>query len=198
LGYNYAIFITSASATQPVGAWSNNLGSAYGLICGNTKFSGGGGRGTFTFCFPTYLNTQRIFIGYSTAATRQDAIEPSNLQNLSGQPAAMLAVGKDAADGTLQFMHSVGGVGAVTTKVSTGITPNNENVYRVTVYVAPNSTYYIQLEVLSKTGTQTLVLKPTTNVPAVGEKLVSRQLSNNGSAGGVIHFGFINHMEEIY
>jgi hypothetical protein len=147
---------------------------------------------------PTYLSTQRIFVGYSTATTAQAGNDPSLILNASNHPAAILAIGKNAADSTLQFMHSVGGVGAVTTKVNTGITPNNENVYRVTVYVAPNSTYYIQLEVLSKTGTQTLILKPTTNVPAVGEKLVSRQLSNNGSAGGVIHFGFINHMEEIY
>jgi hypothetical protein len=198
LGYNYAISVTSSSPGQNAGVFSSSLATAYGLICGNTKFSVGGGRGTFTFCLPTYLSTQRIFIGYSTAVTSQVGNDPSLIVNASNQPAAMLAVGKDAADGTLQFMHSVGGTGATTTKVSTGITPNNENVYRVTVYVAPNSTYYIQLEVMSKTGTQTVVLNPTTNVPAVSEKLVSRQLIGNGLSGGVIQFGFINHMEEIY
>jgi len=55
LGYNYAISVTSSSAGQNAGIYSNSLASAYGLICGNTKFSGGGGRGTFTFCLPTYL-----------------------------------------------------------------------------------------------------------------------------------------------
>ena len=198
-GYNYAISVTSASAGQNAGIYSNSLASAYGLICGNTKFSGGGGRGTFTFCLPTYLGTQRIFIGYSTATLPLAGLDPSALTFGSGStPAAIIGIGKDAADGTLQFMHSVGGTGATTTKVSTGITANSENVYRVTVYVAPNSTFYIQLEVLSKTGTTTHILNPTTNVPAVETKLVSRQLIGNGLSGGVIQFGFINHMEEIY
>jgi hypothetical protein len=71
-------------------------------------------------------------------------------------------------------------------------------VYRVTVYVAPNSTFYIQLEVLNKTGIQTVVLNPTTNVPPVSTRLVMRQLTNNGLAGGVVSYGFINFIEEIY
>lgn len=191
LNYNYSISVTTASANLNAGIYSSSLASAYGLICGNTKFSGGGGRGTFTFCLPTYLATERIFIGYSTVVTASAGVDPSGF---TSNP--LIAVAKDAADTTFQFMYGSGG-GSVT-KVDIGIKPNDEDVYRVTVYVAPNSTFYIQLEILSKTGTTTYVHHPTTNVPPVSTKLVSRQLIGNGLSGGVIRFGFINHIEEIY
>ena len=88
--------------------------------------------------------------------------------------------------------------GAAPTKVNTGIIPNAEDVYRLTVYIAPNSTYYMQLEVLSKTGTKTVVINPTTAIPPVGSRMVSYQAVNNGVVGGIISYGIIQVMEEIY
>jgi len=84
------------------------------------------------------------------------------------------------------------------TKVSTGITPNAEDVYRVTVYVAPNSAYYIQLEVLNKNRITVRTFNPTTNVPAVSTKLYPMQWINNATTGAAIQYGFIYAMEEIY
>ena len=191
LNYNISLATTGSSAGSQASLYINTLTGAPGLICGNTKFSGGGGRGTFNFCLPNYGSGNRIFIGYSTN-TGNSAADPSTF---TGN--ATIGIGKDAADNTLHFMHSSGVSGSVT-KVNTGVTPNNENVYRVTVYVAPNSTFYIQLEVMSKTGTTTHVLNPTTNVPPVETKLVMRQLTNNGLAGGVCSYGFIYFIEEIY
>jgi hypothetical protein len=189
--YNLTLATTGSSAGSQASIYTSTLTGAPGIICGNTKFSGGGGRGTFTFCLPNYASGNRIFIGYTTNVTNSTADPSSFTSN------ATIGIGKDAADGTLFFMHSSGASGSVT-KVNTGVTANTEAVYRVTVYVAPNSTFYIQLEVLNKTGIQTVVLNPTTNVPPVSTRLVMRQLTNNGLAGGVVSYGFINFIEEIY
>jgi hypothetical protein len=113
-----------------------------------------------------------------------------------GSSSSLMLV-KDAGDATLFFMHT-NVSGAAPTKVNTGITPNAEDVYRLTVYIAPNSTYYMQLEVLSKTGTQTIVINPTTAIPAVGSRMVSYQAVNNGAVGGAVSYGIIQVMEEIY
>jgi hypothetical protein len=192
LNYPKAQFATGAGANATAAIRTGNTDGACGLVCGNTKFSGGGGRGTFTFAFPTYASTQRIMIGYSE---RIDA--------LSGDPSAFLTgysnlmIIKDATDSTLFFSHNSGA--ATTTKVNTGIKPNNEDVYRLTVYIAPNSTFYAQLEVMSKTAAPTVVtINPITNVPPVGDKLVQQQAVNNGTVGGIIVYGFIQHMEEVY
>jgi hypothetical protein len=192
LNYPKAQFATGALANATAAIRTGNADGASGLICGNTKFSGGGGRGTFTFAFPTYASTQRIMIGYS-----------ERIDGLTGDPSAFLTgysnlmIIKDATDSTLFFSHNSGA--ATTTKVNTGIKPNNEDVYRLTVYIAPNSTFYAQLEVMSKTAAPTVVtINPITNVPPVGDKLVQQQAVNNGTVGGIIVYGFIQHMEEVY
>jgi hypothetical protein len=193
--YNKTTFTTAAGANSSALIRIGSISQSAGIICGNTKFSGGGGRGTFTFSFPTYLSTQRIMIGYSEAVSALSG-DPSTFLT-TPTPYSSLMVIKDAADTTLQFAH-YSGTGVVT-KVNTGITPNNEDVYRLTVYIAPNSTYYMQLEVISKTAAiRVVTLNPTTNVPPVGDRLVQQQAVNNGTAGGVVVYGLIQHLEEIY
>lgn len=190
LNYNFGRLTsgTGANASAVLRTGSNT--QTAGLICGNTKFSGGGGRGTFNFCLPTYNIAERLFVGYRTT-TSEITTDPSSLTSTP-----FLALAKDAADTTLQFMHSSGG-GSVT-KVNTGITANNEDLYRLTVYIAPNSKFYMQLEVLSKTGTQVVVINPTTNVPAVSSKLVQYQGVNNAAIGSAISYGIIQSTEEVY
>jgi hypothetical protein len=39
---------------------------------------------------------------------------------------------------------------------------------------------------------------PTSNIPPIGERMVSYQAVNNGVVGGVIKYGIIQVMEEIY
>jgi hypothetical protein len=195
LNYNKTTFTTASGANSSSLIRIGSIALSAGIICGNTKFSGGGGRGTFTFSFPTYLSTQRIMIGYSEAVAALSG-DPSTFLT-APTPYSSLMVIKDAADTTLQFAH-YSGTGVVT-KVNTGIKPNNEDVYRLTVYIAPNSTYYMQLEVISKTAAiRVVTLNPTTNVPPVGDRLVQQQAVNNGTVGGVVVYGLIQHLEEIY
>jgi hypothetical protein len=191
--YNKVIITTAAPANSRAGIRVGLTNSAPGIICGNTKFSGGGGRGTFTFCLPTYDGVQGIFMGY-TALSSEPSTEPSTFLNSNRG----LGIGKDATDGTLFFFHS-SNVAVVPTKVNTGITPNTEDVYRLTVYIAPNSTYYMQLEVLSKTNpTRVVTINPTTNIPPVGSRLLMMHYVNKLAAAGTVQLGIIQSTEEIY
>jgi hypothetical protein len=190
--YTKLVITTQTSSNITAGIRTNSNIKPLGIITGNTKFSAGGGRGTFTFSFPTYNSGQRIFVGYSVLVSQQNTDPTNFLQTNSG-----LGVGKDATDTELQFFHS-NNLSITPTKVSTGITPNAEDVYRVTVYVAPNSAYYIQLEVLNKNRITVRTFNPTTNVPAVGTKLYPMQYINNAATGAAIQYGFIYAMEEIY
>jgi hypothetical protein len=192
LNYTKLVITTSTAANQTVGIRNNSTLKPLGLICGNTKFSGGGGRGTFTASFPTYNVGQRIFIGYNTVVG-PPLTDPTTFLGANNG----LGVGKDAADTTLQFFNS-NNIN-VPIKVNTGVTPNTEDVYRVTVYVAPNSTYYIQLEVISKSAPiRVITYNPTTFVPPVSAKIYPMQYINNAATGVAIQYGFIYATEEIY
>ena len=191
LNYTKLIITSGTGANLTVGIRTNSNLLPLGLICGNTKFSAGGGRGTLMGSFPSYNAGERIFIGYTSELTAVTSAPSTWLQANNG-----LGVGKDEGDTELYFYHS----NNVTTptKVATGITPNNEDVYIVTVYVAPNSTYYIQLEVRSKTGSQVVTYNPTSNVPPIGIKIFPRHWVNNAATGVAISYGFIQATEEIY
>lgn len=180
-GANVTAMLRVASASQ-----------SSGIVCGNNAFSGGGGRGTFMFSLPTFAIGERIFFGYSSVVALATTTDPSTF--LSSSPA--LGVGKDAADGELFFMYGSGVTGLQ--KVSTGVVPNNEDVYRVTVYISPKSGYYIQLEVLSKSGTTVRVINPTTNIPPIGNRLVQVNYVNTAATGVAVSFGIIQNTEEIY
>lgn len=189
--YTKIVITTSTSANQTVGIRTNSTIKPLGIICGNTKFSSGGGRGTFTFALPTYNAGQRIFVGYNTVVGTP-LTDPTTFLGAGNA----LGVGKDATDTELQFFY--GNNVTTPTKVSTGITPNAEDVYRVTVYVAPNSRYYIQLEVLNKNRITVRTFNPTANVPPVSTKLFPMQYINNATTSAAIQYGFIYATEEIY
>jgi hypothetical protein len=193
LKFTKTVFTTGSGANSACSLRVTSLGAYSGLIGGTTKFSGGGGRGTFTFSFPTYLSTERIMIGYiSTTTTPNFSGEPSTAIGLAG---ALMLI-KESTDTTLSFFHKA--LNGLSTTVNTGVVPNNEDVYRLTVYVSPISTYYMQLEILSTTGTRTIVINPTTNIQPPSSKFVSYQGINNGTVGGNVSYGLIQMMEEIY
>lgn len=192
LNYTKLVITSATGSNLTVGIRTNSNLLPLGLICGNTKFSGGGGRGTLIGSFPSYNSGQRIYIGYSSVLGAGTS-DPSSYLNAENA----LGVGKDAADGELYFFH--GNSITVPTKVATGVVPNAEDVYRVTVFVAPNSTYYIQLEVISKSAAiRTVTLNPTTNVPPIGARIYPRHWVNNAATGVAISYGFIQATEEIY
>jgi hypothetical protein len=194
--YNRMLYTSGSGANQNGLLRVSNASQSAGIICGNTKFSGGGGRGTFTFALPTYLATQRIMVGYWESVTALTGDPSVFLVSVANSSSLMLI--KDAADTTLQFAH-YSGTGGVITKVNTGIVPNAENVYRFTVYISPDSKFYMQLEVITKTA-QIMVItyQPTINVPIVGDRLLCQQAVNSGTVGGVVSYGLIQHLEEIY
>ena len=194
--YNRMIYTSSVGANQNGLLRVGNATQAAGLICGNTKFSGGGGRGTFMFALPTYLATERIMVGY------WEGINP-----LTGDPSAFLVGSanlsslmliKDAADTSFQFCH-YSGSGGVATKVNTGVVPNTEDVYRFTVYISPDSKFYMQLEIITKTAPiRVITYQPTTNVPIVGDRIFCQQGVNSGTVGGAVSYGLIQTTEEVY
>ena len=189
------VFTTGSGVNSACSLRVTSLAAYSGLVGGTTKFSRGGGRGTFTFSFPTYASTERIMVGYLSGLTDNFSGEPSAV--IAGAGALMLI--KESTDTTLFFYHkALNALPAAISKVNTGVVPNNEDVYRLTVYVSPTSTYYMQLEVLSTTGTRTIVINPTTNIQPPSSKFVSYQGVNNGTVSGAVSYGLIQMMEEIY
>jgi hypothetical protein len=188
--YNRITYLASAAANQSAGLRIGNAALSAGIICGNTKFGGGGGRGTIIFSLPVYNSGQRIYAAYTTSLSML-LIDPGALS-----AAAFLAVGKDAGDAFMSFYHNDNSGSAI--KVPLPVTPNSDDVYRFTVYIAPNSTYYMQLEVISKTGISVYTLNPTSDIPPINTRLQMQTCVNSASTGVGVQLGIIQITEEIY
>lgn len=189
--YTKVLYSTSTAANNVFFLRTVSLTVGAGIMAGATANSGGSGRGTFTFALPAYNSGQRIFVGYSTSLS---AIMTTNDPSAAAS-IAMLALAKDAGDTTLSWLYNDGTGTPI--KVSTGITPNQNDVYRLTVYVSPKGRCYMQLEVMNKTSNTVLVINPTTDIPS-GVKIVPQQSISNASTGAVCTYGLIQFIEEIY
>lgn len=189
--YTKVLYSTSTAANNVFFLRTVSLTVGAGIMVGATANSGGSGRGTFTFALPAYNSGQRIFVGYSTSLSQIiSTADPSAAASI-----AMLAIAKDAGDATLSWLYNDGSGTPI--KVSTGITPNQNDVYRLTVYVSPKGRCYMQLEVMNKTNNTVLVVNPTTDIPA-GVKIVPQINVSNASTGAVCTYGLIQFIEEIY
>jgi len=194
--YNRMLYTSSVGANQNGLLRVGNATQSAGLICGNTKFSGGGGRGTFMFALPTYLATERIMVGYWEGVNALTGDPSTFLVSVANSSSLMLI--KDAADTSFQFCH-YSGSGGVATKVNTGVVPNAEDVYRFTVYISPDSKFYMQLEIITKTAPiRVITYQPTLNVPLVGDRIFCQQGVNSGLVGGAVSYGLIQTTEEVY
>jgi len=194
--YNRMLYTSSVGANQNGLLRVGNATQSAGLICGNTKFSGGGGRGTFMFALPTYLATERIMVGYWEGVNALTGDPSTFLVSIANSSSLMLI--KDAADTSFQFCH-YSGSGGVATKVNTGVVPNAEDVYRFTVYISPDSKFYMQLEIITKTAPiRVITYQPTLNVPLVGDRIFCQQGVNSGLVGGAVSYGLIQTTEEVY
>jgi hypothetical protein len=196
---NYArgILATTAAANQSVLVRTGNLTTTpVGIICNTTPYGRGGGRGTFTFSLPAYNAGEFLFYGYTTFVA--DIV--STPSTLFASLLAGVGLGKDDVDTELQFMYfSTFPAGLV--KVSTGITPNSEDVYRFTVYISPVSEYYLQLEVInnnSPTVTKTFKVNAANPNKPNQPKLVPMLMVGNLSTGVSVSVGLIKMTEEIY
>jgi hypothetical protein len=196
---NYArgILATSSAANQSVLIRTGALtGTPVGIICNTTQYGRGGGRGTFTFSLPAYNAGEFLFYGYTTFVA--DIV--STPSTLFASSLAGVGIGKDDVDTELQFMYfSTFPAGLV--KVSTGITPNSEDVYRITIYVSPISEYYIQLDVINNnapTVTKTFKVNAANPNKPNQPKLVPMLMVGNLSTGVSVSVGLIKMTEEIY
>jgi hypothetical protein len=195
---NYArgVVPTAAGAGSITGL-RTTLGAPVGIICPTSKHGRGGGRGTFMFSLPAYAATQFFYYGYHDNASAS-YVTPSTFFNISNS----VGIGKDVTDTELQFMWSSSFPTGVQ-KVSTGITPNSEDVYRITVYISPVSDFYIQLEVINNNApTIVRIYKvpstdPNKPIPP-GRKLMFAYFIGNGVTAGAVSYGLIKLTEEIY
>jgi hypothetical protein len=192
--YTRAIVPTLIGANNIAGL-RTTLAQPPGIICPTTKYGRGGGKGTFMFSLPAYLSTQFFYYGYHDNASASYTT-PSTFFNASNS----VGIGKDVTDTELQFMWSSSFPAGVQ-KVSTGIIPNSEDVYRITVYVSPRPEYYIQLEVINNNAPTVVRIYKVgftdANKP-IAPKLMFAYFIGNGAAGGVISYGLIKLTEEIY
>lgn len=192
--YTRGVIPTAAGANNIAGL-RTTLSQPPGIICPSNKYGRGGGRGTFMFSLPAYLSTQFFYYGYHDNASAAYTT-PSTFFSTSNS----VGIGKDVTDTELQFMWSSSFPAGVQ-KVSTGITPNSEDVYRITVYISPIGEYYLQLEVINNNApTVVRIYKVSKTDPykPVAPKLMFAYFIGNGAAGGVISYGLIKLTEEIY
>jgi len=197
LNYGKVTLTTTAAANQNAGLRFPTTAGAIGIITGNTKFSGGGGKGTFMFSLPAYNSGHRLIVGYSRVTTALSGDPTTFMETLSPR-VPLIGIGKDAADATLHWMFRNSEIASSVTKVDIGVTPNSDDMYIVTIYVSPSSNYILKLEVMSKTGTSTHIYQPTTNTPPVGTKLIPFFQSNSGLGSVATVLGVIQFTEEIY
>jgi hypothetical protein len=195
--YARAVLSTSAAANQSVLIRTGGLTvTPVGIICNTSQYGRGGGRGTLTFSLPAYNAGEFLFYGYTTFVA--DIV--STPSTLFSSLLAGVGLGKDDVDTELQFMY-FSTFPAGVQKVSTGITPNSEDVYRFTVYISPVSEYYLQLEVINNNSpTVTKVFKVNAANPNKPNqpKLVPMLMVGNLSTGVSVSVGLIKMTEEIY
>jgi hypothetical protein len=196
INYNKGRYTTGTGANARALIRISSLAQGVGLLCGDSRWSGGAGKGTLTFCLPDYAAGEAIFFGYSTN-TNAVTTEPSFF--LTANPSLpCLAVGKDEADSTFHFFHNSNGPNVAPTKVDIGVTPNSNDVYRVTVYVTGASIFYIKFEVITKTGITTYICNPTTNIPPIGTRIIPFMYVNNRATATAVSWGLIAVTEETY
>lgn len=172
-------------------------GTAAGINCSSGSFTigtttyGGGVLVTLVGGFSTYNANQRIFWGVSgsNGFGQFPTGDPSSFFNIVG-------VGKDVADTTLQIMYNDGSGAA--TKVNTSITPNQNDVYIVTIFIPSNSTtMYVTLEDHSKTSATIYNSGSlSTNLPVAGS-MAPLMMVSNGTTGAARVLDVIQIAQEV-
>lgn len=186
--YNYLPITTLTTASSYGEARTNVAGK--GPVMGNAAY-GGGSKLVTTFGFGVYNSAERFFCGYtSTALTITGGADPSSFTNI-------FFLGKDVADTTLQWM--VNDASGTATKTDTGITPNVNDVYRLTIYIPPNATsIYMSLEVITKTTLTLYTYTASSNIPAAGTLMYQRLWVSGAATGVAVSMSMIQIEEEMY
>ena len=178
---NYTYVSTTAAATA-------NTSAGVASSASNTSkiYTGGSGfQAYFVMAFPVYTSAQRIFIGmYESSSMPATTTDPSSWFGTMG-------ISKDAGDATFQFLTN--STSGSSTKVSTGITPNQSDIYIIEVSMKPfSNTVYITLMDWS-IGTLTITNQySTTAIGAAGTPEYPLMFANTGTAASSIQMNFIS------
>jgi hypothetical protein len=188
---NYSYFKNNSGSSTNSSADIYISQAGKNCLIGNNNF-GAGSKLVITFGLNTYATTQRIFAGYnaSAAGALATTTDPSAWLNTIG-------VGKDAADTTLQVMYNAGA--GTATKVNTSITPNANDVYRVTIYIlSTGTTSYVTLERITKGTITTFNSSNTAKIPAAGTAMYPHVYCNTGASSVAVNLAFMQMEEEQY
>lgn len=187
---NYARYALLTATTASSYAEQRTSIAGKGSVMGNNTY-GGGSKLVYTFGLGAYNSAQRLFFGYTgSALTWSTNIDPSAQINTFG-------LGKDVADSTFQWMTNDGT--GTATKTSTGVTPNANDVYRLTIFVPSNATtVYMQLEVITKSTITNYTYSTSSNIPAIGTLIYQRMYINNAATGAALSIMMLQIEEELY
>ena len=187
---------SAASANSSAGWYYASAISTNPVLIQNTAYSGAT-RLTIEFGLSVYASTQRIFIGYNTNsnAAPTASADPSASLNVIG-------LSKDVADGTFQFLTN--GASGTGTKINTGITPNQNNWYRLTIFLTPaagastSTGVYEELDVMTKSANPTVVYSGaiTTKIPAAGTLMEPVIWVNTGTGAATVGINFMQMLQE--
>lgn len=186
--YSYYKLATAASTSSSAEQYMN---SAYSSMLIDTSAYGAGGKLIITFGLPVYASTERIFVGwYSSTSAGSSSTDPSSWLNTIG-------LSKDTGDSTFQFCYN--NSSGTATKVNTTVTPNSNNVYRLTINVpAGSSTAYQTLEVLTKTTITTYNSSNSAKFPSAGTFMDVHQYVNTASGSAAVSMAYILGYSELY
>lgn len=187
---NFTVLRGTSAASTNVGTELTANNSSRAMMVGNNTY-GGGAKLIITFALPTYASTQRIVVGYAATTGGTLGADPSTNTNIIG-------ICKDAADSRFQVITNDGS--GTCTKTDTLITPNTNDVYRLTVFIPSNSTsMWVTLEAITKSSITVYNSGAlTTNIPAAGTTMVPHLGSGTGAVASAVTIGLIQVYEEQY
>jgi len=187
---------STAAANSSAGWYYASSPSVNPVLLQNTAYSGAT-RLTVEFGLGVYASTERIFIGYNpnSNAAPTATTDPSANINIIG-------LSKDVADGTFQFLTN--GASGTAAKINTGITPNQNNWYRLTIFLTPaagaatSTGILMELDVMTKSAAPTVVYSGaiTTKIPGTNVNLEPVIWVNSGSGSASVAVNFIQMLQE--
>ena len=165
----------------------NTSGGINATATNVATFTGGSGfKYTARVSFPTYLTTERIFIGMlsSSGLGSSSTTDPSTWS-------ATIGIAKDAGQSTFYFCSNT--VGGTSSETSTGITPNSSDIYEITIEMSPfSSTANITLSDLSYPNSITVTVPySSSHIPVSGTLIYPLIFINTGAVASAISIDFI-------
>jgi hypothetical protein len=190
--FTRALASTSTAANQRVLYRASNPVGASFMLVNNGRYTGGG-RMVVKFGVPAYNSGHRHFFGLLASNSTPDvassgslgSVDPSGYTNIVG-------LGKDAADLTWQIMYN--DASGTATKINTGLTPNSDYVYKLTISVPHRgNTMYVILEEMTDINTvNTYRYVLSSDLPVQGSRLTSVIFNNNLSTTAILNVSLIN------